>query len=72
MSKVNNLCFRGETIFCGLDVHKTNWKVNLRVRDMELTNFSQDPDPVLLSNYLKRNYPQAAVEIVYEGRFLRI
>jgi len=69
MSKVKKLCFQGETIFCGLDVHKTNWKVNLRIRDMELANFSQDPDAVLLSNYLKKNYPQAAVEVVYEAGF---
>lgn len=69
MSKDKKLCFQGETIFCGLDVHKTNWKVNLRMRDMELTSFSQDPDPVLLNNYLKRNYPQAAVEVVYEAGF---
>ena len=61
--------FPGETIYCGLDVHKTNWKVNVRMRDMELTSFSQNPDPVLLNNYLKRNYPQAEVEVVYEAGF---
>ena len=69
MDKGKQLSFEGETIYCGLDVHKTNWKVNLRMRDMELVNFCQDPDPVLLSNYLARNYPHAAIEIVYEAGF---
>lgn len=69
MIKGKELSFQGETIFCGLDVHKTNWKVSLRTRDMELTSFSQNPDPVLLNNYLKKNYPQAAIKVVYEAGF---
>lgn len=69
MNKVKELSFLGETIFCGLDVHKTNWKVNIRTRDMELTNFCQDPDPELLNRYLKKNFPQAEVVLAYEAGF---
>ncbi len=69
MNKVKELNFQGETIFCGLDVHKTNWKVNIRTRDMELTSFSQDPDPELLDRYLKKNFPQADVALAYEAGF---
>lgn len=69
MSKVKELHFEGKTICCGIDVHKTNWKVNTRMDFMELTGFSQDPDPKLLSNYFKKNYPGAKVKAVYEAGF---
>ena len=57
MSKVNQLSFQGETIYVGLDAHKTNWKVNSRLENMELASFSQDPNPKALSKYFKKNYP---------------
>lgn len=69
MSKVKELNFEGKTIYCGLDVHKSNWKLNARMDFMELTSFSQDPDPKVLGNYFKRNYPGAKVKVVYEAGF---
>jgi transposase len=69
MSKVKELSFEGKTICCAIDAHKTNWKVSIRLDLMELTCFSQDPDPKLLSNYLKRHYPGAEVKVVYEAGF---
>lgn len=69
MGKVNKLSFEGETIYVGLDVHKTNWKVQPRMGGVELNPFSQDPDAVLLSSYFKRNYPGAKVKVAYEAGF---
>lgn len=69
MSKVKQLRFAGETICCGLDVHKTNWKVNARMNNMEIASFSQDPDPLLLKKYFENNYPGASVNMVYEAGF---
>lgn len=69
MNKVKQLNFEGETIYCGLDVHKTNWKVNIGMEQMELAGFSQNPDPELLSKYFKKNYPGAKVKVVYEAGF---
>lgn len=69
MNKVKALSFEGETIYCGIDSHKTNWKVNIRTDEFELRSFSQDPDPHLLSEYLKRNYPKARFKAVYEAGF---
>lgn len=69
MSKVKELNFTGKTIYCGLDVHKTNWKINIGMDKMELCGFSQNPDPVLLSSYFKKNYPGAQVRVVYEAGF---
>jgi hypothetical protein len=59
MNKVNQLNFAGQTIYCGLDAHKTNWKINGRMDDMEIISFSQNPDPALLKKHMDKNYPGA-------------
>lgn len=69
MSKVKQLDFEGETICCGLDVHKSNWKVNARMNNIEIAAFSQNPDPVLLKKHFERNYPGAVLKVVYEAGF---
>lgn len=69
MSKVKEVSFAGKTIYCGLDVHKLNWKINSRMDCLELASFSQDPDAKILSNYFKRNYPGAEVKVAYEAGF---
>lgn len=69
MSKVSQLTFQGETIYVGLDVHKKNWKVNSRLENIELSSFSQDPNPEGLSKYFKKNYPGASIKVVYEAGF---
>jgi transposase len=69
MSKVKALCFEGETIYVGLDAHKTNWRIDSRMGNVDLTAFSQDPNPQVLSNYFKRNYPGAKVKVAYEAGF---
>jgi transposase len=69
MNKVKQLCFEGETISVGLDAHKTNWKINSRMGNMELAGFSQNPDAGLLSKYFKKNYPGAKIRVVYEAGF---
>lgn len=69
MSKVKQLNFEGETIYCGLDVHKTNWKVNARMNNMEIRAFSQNPDTALLKKHFENNYPGAELKVVYEAGF---
>lgn len=69
MSKVKELNFAGKRICCGLDAHKSNWKVHARMDGKELGSFSQNPDAILLSRYFKKNYPGAEVKVVYEAGF---
>lgn len=69
MSKVKQLDFSGETIYCGLDVHKTNWKVNARMNNLEIAAFSQNPSPAALKNHFENNYPGAELKVVYEAGF---
>lgn len=65
----NDLNFNGEKIFVGIDTHKKNWKVALYSNDIALKSFTQDPEPGLLVNYLKRNYPNANFSCAYEAGF---
>lgn len=69
MSKIKQLNFDGKVIYCGLDTHKTNWKINARMEGLEMASFSQNPDPLLLKNYFDKNYPQAELKVVYEAGF---
>lgn len=69
MLKVNQLDFRGTTIFCGLDVHKVSWRVNLRDAEMELKDFTQPADANLLYKHLTKNYPGAKYMAGYEAGF---
>lgn len=69
MTQVKELDFTGTTIFCGVDVHKKNWRVNIQDSEFELGDFSQNADPVLLYKYLNRKYPGANVKVCYEAGF---
>ncbi len=51
MYKVKDLDFSGKTIYCGLDVHKTNWKVNGRMDGMEIAVFSRNPRDIVHNGY---------------------
>ncbi len=69
MTQVNKLDFSGTTIFCGVDVHKKNWRVNIQDSEFELEDFSQDADVVLLHKHVNRKYPGATFKVCYEAGF---
>ena len=69
MNKSSNLDFSGTTIYCGLDVHLKSWRVNIRDQEMELRDFSQNPDPAALHKFLTKNYPNANYKVGYEAGF---
>ena len=69
MSKIKELSFDGQTIYCGLDVHKKNWRVNVRFDEFELENYTQDADEELLLKHLKVRYPGATYQVAYEAGF---
>lgn len=69
MKQSKTLDFSGTTIFCGLDVHKKNWRVNIQDCEFELENFSQDPAPDILYKHLVRKYPGASYKVCYEAGF---
>ena len=69
MVQGTKLDFSGQKIYCGIDVHKKSWKVCIRSEQMQLKTFSQNPSTIELINHLKKNYPSADYEIVYEAGF---
>jgi len=69
MNKVNELDFSSTTIYCGVDVHKKQWRVNTHDGNFELEDFSQDPKAETLYKHLSRKYPKANYKIGYEAGF---
>lgn len=68
-TKVNKKLFEGQSIYVGIDCHKKNWKVTILGDRYEHKTMSQDPNPDILSSYLKRNFPGANYHAVYEAGF---
>ncbi len=68
-TKVNKKLFEGQSIYVGIDCHKKNWKVTIIGEQYEHKTMSQDPNPDILSSYLKRNFPGANYHAVYEAGF---
>jgi transposase len=64
-----NLDFTGHNVYVGLDVHGDSWAVNILVDEIEHRRFTQPPDPVVLYNYLYRNFPGANYYSAYESGF---
>ncbi len=69
MTQVKKLDFSGTTIYCGVDVHKKSWRVNIQDSEFELEDFTQNPDAVLLHKHLTKRYPGASYKIGYEAGF---
>ena len=69
MPKIKQLDFAGQTIFCGIDVHKKSWRVNVRNDEFELEDYSQDPSEELLLKHLQKRYPGARFQVAYEAGF---
>ena len=57
MTKVNSVNFEGENIFCGIDVHKKSWHVNIRCSWFEQEDFTQSPSEKSLLKHLNKRYP---------------
>lgn len=69
MVQNKQLDFSGTTIYCGVDMHKKNWRINIQDNEFELEDYNQDADAVLLYKHLNRKYPGAHFKIGYEAGF---
>ena len=67
--KVNENLFSGQSMYVGIDYHKTSWKVTILGEHQEHKTMSQDVDPQILASYLWRNFPGATYHAVYEAGF---
>lgn len=68
-SQINQLDFKGQLFFIGIDVHKQNWSVTILDDERELHRFSMNPNPEELARYLQRNYPGGRYKSAYEAGF---
>lgn len=67
--KYQDLDFRGQDLYIGLDVHKKNWSVVIYNENLEIKRFTQPSDPQLLVAYLHRHFPNATYHTAYEAGF---
>ena len=65
----NEISFRGQKIYVGIDVHLKSWSVTVLYETSVLKKFSQNPDPEALHGFLRRSYPGAKYRSVYEAGF---
>lgn len=69
MNKVKSN-FEGQTIFVGMDIHKSSWNLGIHLNDMFVKNVHQKPSPAVMSTYLRQHFPGAHYKAVYEaGKF---
>ena len=66
-SNLSQVDFSGKHLFIGIDMHKKNWVVTVRTRDLQLKTFSMDPFPETLQRLLNREYGGGIFHLVYEA-----
>ncbi|MGO9687157.1 MAG: IS110 family transposase [Syntrophobacteraceae bacterium] len=69
MSNISKLDFSGQHIYVGMDVHRKSWSICILTHQFEHKTFTQPPDPLVLVNYLHRNFPGATYHAVYEAGY---
>lgn len=70
MQKQNTeINFKGQNIFCGIDVHSKTWVVTVETDQMYLKTFSQPADKYALVRFFQKNYPGANVIAGYEAGY---
>jgi len=68
-TQVKKIDFTGQNIYAGFDVHKNSWKVTIMAEDILYKTFTQPPNPEVLFNYLKSNFPGGNYHSAYEAGF---
>lgn len=69
MKEFKKISFKEKSIFVGIDVHKNSWKVCILCEGIEHKVYSQDCSALILSKYLRRNFPEGRYYSVYEAGF---
>lgn len=68
---MTNLSFSGKNIYVGIDVHKKSWEVKILTEHTSHRPLHLSSDHKLkdLTNYLKKNFPDATILCAYEAGF---
>jgi transposase len=65
----NELNFKGQNIYVGMDVHLKSWTVCIMSEHLEHKKFTQPPSGKALYTYLSNTFPGATYHSVYEAGF---
>lgn len=65
----NELDFKGQNIYVGIDVHLKSWTVTILTETQPHKTFSQPPKPEVLADYLKKHFPNGKYHSAYEAGF---
>lgn len=68
-SEFKTISFKGQSIYCGIDVHLKSWTVSIIVGEVLYKTFSQDPCAKILLGYLQKYFPDGTYYSVYEAGF---
>lgn len=62
--------FEGQTVFVGMDIHKSSWNLGIHLNDQFIRNVHQKPSPHIMVQFLRQQYPGANYKAAYEaGKF---
>lgn len=65
----NELNFKGENIYVGIDVHLKSWKVTILTEHLHHKTFAQPPESKVLAFFLQKTFPGATYMSAYEAGF---
>jgi hypothetical protein len=60
---------KGKEIFIGLEDSKRTWKISCHCEKMEIHYTSMPADYAVLRSYLRKNYPECRITVIYEAGF---
>ena len=69
MKKMCDYIVKGKEVFVGLDVAKRKYATNVRSEKMMVHQTMLPADFEIMRNYLKNNYPQCDITVIYEAGF---
>jgi len=67
--KMINYIVKGKKVFIGLEDSKRTWKLSVRCEDMEVHFTSFEAKYSVLRDYLRNNYPNCDITVIYEAGF---
>lgn len=68
-TQVKKTDFKNQNIYVGFDAHSKDWKVTIIAENMVFKTFTQPPEPEILVNYLRNNFPGGKYHTAYEAGF---
>lgn len=68
-AKITEKSFTGQNFYLGIDCHKGSWTVTILNEEREHKTMNTEPNPGMIANYMKRNFPGGIYHAVYEAGF---